>query len=111
RTGADFDEFIVTAICLAAIVVIMQATRVRRLPMPTSFVMAVGGLTYPLYLLHQQIGYVVFNLFSPTTQSKVSVAGIVLVLVLASWAIWRFGEQSWQRWTKHRLTAFAARFR
>ncbi len=38
--------------------------KVRRLPIPAGVIVAIGGLTYPLYLLHQHIGYMLLNTFA-----------------------------------------------
>jgi len=48
-----------------------------------------GGLTYPLYLLHQNIGYAVFANFG-TEQNRWLVAfGLLIALLLVSWVIAR----------------------
>lgn len=46
RFGVIFDGWIVATICLAAILVVMFAVRVRRVPLPPSLILAIGGLTY-----------------------------------------------------------------
>jgi peptidoglycan/LPS O-acetylase OafA/YrhL len=95
----EFNDWIVGTICLASIVVILAATRIRRVPLPAAVVAAAGGITYPLYLLHQQLGYV-------TVASLSSVPGVLLVLtvltgiVVLSWVVWRYFETSAQRLTK-----------
>ena len=38
---------------------------IRHLPLPKNVVIAVGGMTYPLYLLHQKIGYDAFYRIGP----------------------------------------------
>ena len=35
------------------------------MPLPAALMLAVGGLTYPLYLLHMQFGYVLFDRQAP----------------------------------------------
>jgi peptidoglycan/LPS O-acetylase OafA/YrhL len=76
----------VATICLASILEIVWATRIRRLPLPDGVVIAIGGMTYPLYLLHQQIGYVAFNRIGPVAHPAVLVALIVLAITLLAWA-------------------------
>jgi peptidoglycan/LPS O-acetylase OafA/YrhL len=60
------------------------------LPMRPSLAIALGGLTYPLYLLHQNIGYAVFSRFGTTDNrwwlAFILVAGLVfLSFVIATW--------------------------
>jgi peptidoglycan/LPS O-acetylase OafA/YrhL len=109
-TGATFDEWIVVTICLLSVAVIFLASRVRRIPIPASFLIGIGGLTYPLYLLHMQTGYVVFSASAASMQSPMYVAVIVSGISLLSWAVWRYVERPAQRWTKNVLTNCAVRF-
>jgi len=65
HTGQAFDDWTVATICLVSILLIIWATRIRHLPISTGTLIAMGGMTYPLYLLHQQIGYDVINRVGP----------------------------------------------
>lgn len=67
------------------------------LPISSSVAIALGGLTYPLYLLHQNIGYAVFARFAPDYGRWL--VGLVLVvgLLLASWLIATFFEPAARR--------------
>jgi len=60
-----FDDWIVASVCVVSILLIIAATRIRRLPINSSLVFAIGGVTYPLYLLHQQLGYTILEWISP----------------------------------------------
>jgi peptidoglycan/LPS O-acetylase OafA/YrhL len=86
QTGAAFDDTVVGAITMMAIFVIMIATRIKRLP---AFTLAIGGLTYPLYLLHQMMGYVAFQ---HVGTSATAVGLVVTAIVALSWVIWRYIE-------------------
>jgi peptidoglycan/LPS O-acetylase OafA/YrhL len=109
HTGNSFDDWIVAAICLISIWIVFKATRIRSLPIPASVVLACGGLTYPLYLLHQQLGYVIFERAGAAAPRAVLVAAIVLGIALLSWAMWRYLERPMQRWVKQALSRCAAR--
>jgi peptidoglycan/LPS O-acetylase OafA/YrhL len=111
RTGSEFDDWIVATICLASIVVIIWATRIKKLPLHSGLVLAAGGLTYPLYLLHQYLGYVVLNRIGPLEHPTVLVALILLAIAILSWAMWRYVERPSQRFTKQALTGFANHLR
>jgi peptidoglycan/LPS O-acetylase OafA/YrhL len=109
RTDNLFNNWVVAAVYLASVVVILWATRIRHIPLRPGLVIAVGGLTYPFYLLHQQIGYVALHWIGPTEHWKAHVVLVVLILGLGSWATWRFVERPLQRLTKQCLTGLAKR--
>jgi peptidoglycan/LPS O-acetylase OafA/YrhL len=75
---------------------------------PAGFLLAVGGLTYPMYLLHLQFGYVLFVRQAPSA-AVLSVVSIVSGMILLAWAAWRFFEKPAQRWTKDFLTSHPIR--
>lgn len=65
-------------------------------------------MTYPLYLLHMQLGYVVFEHQAPVDAVPLVVT-IVAVVTLLAWAVWRYVEPPAQRWTREFLTRHAVR--
>jgi peptidoglycan/LPS O-acetylase OafA/YrhL len=108
HTGGVFDDWIVAAICLASVAIIFLAIHVRRMPLPTGMVLAIGGLTYPLYLLHMQLGYVLYYRLAPAG-AVAPVVAIIVAMMLLSWAVWRYVERPVQRWTREFLTGHATR--
>lgn len=48
---------------------------------------AIGALTYPLYLLHQYIGFMIFNAAYPAVNSHVLLWGVILLILCAAYAI------------------------
>jgi peptidoglycan/LPS O-acetylase OafA/YrhL len=106
HAGSSFDPRIVVAICLVSIGTIFLATRIRRLPLPAGLVLALGGLTYPFYLLHMQMGYVLYMAAPGNAEWEIPV--VVTTIAIFSWAIWRFVERPAQRWTRAVLTGGAS---
>jgi peptidoglycan/LPS O-acetylase OafA/YrhL len=98
-----FDDWVIGTICLGSILLIIAATRIRRLPIRSSVVFAIGGVTYPLYLLHQQLGYTILEWIGPTAHPRGLVAIILLAMMVLAWATWRFVERPGQRLTKQFL--------
>jgi peptidoglycan/LPS O-acetylase OafA/YrhL len=109
QTGMAFDDWVVAAICLGSIWTIIKATQIRSLPIPPSAVIAIGGLTYPLYLLHQKLGYVIFVWLRPGAHPTMLAATVVLAIILLSWLLWCTFERAAQPWTKRMLTHCASR--
>jgi peptidoglycan/LPS O-acetylase OafA/YrhL len=109
-TGGTFDQSIVVTICLVSVAMIFLATRLRRVPLPTGLLIGAGGLTYPLYLLHMQMGYVLFPADALAAGAPVQVTAIVAGISCLAWGVWRYIERPAQRWTKNSLTHYAAQF-
>jgi peptidoglycan/LPS O-acetylase OafA/YrhL len=75
--------------------------------LPAKIVLAVGGITYPLYLLHMQLGYVIFMASAPERNVEAVVCAIVSGASLLSFVVWRFAEIPARRWLKASLTVIA----
>ncbi|MGK6313424.1 acyltransferase family protein [Neorhizobium sp. DT-125] len=73
----------------AALVVMTLAALAPSLRIRPAVAIGLGGLTYPLYLLHQNIGYAVFAHFG-TEQNRWLVALVLIaILLFVSWVIAR----------------------
>jgi peptidoglycan/LPS O-acetylase OafA/YrhL len=107
HTHGSFDPRIVAAICVVSLGLVLLATRIKRVPLPAKIVLAAGGITYPLYLLHMQFGYVMFMASAPERNVEVVACAIVSGVCLLSFVVWRFAEIPAQRWLKACLNAIA----
>jgi peptidoglycan/LPS O-acetylase OafA/YrhL len=105
--GIAFDDLIVAGLCLGAIAAVAVGARIRRLPLHSGFILAVGGLTYPLYLLHQHIGYIALNRLERFASPALLVAALTFALLVGSWLLWHYLERPAQRLAKGSLTALA----
>ncbi|MGX5847849.1 acyltransferase family protein [Mesorhizobium sp. PL10] len=94
---------------------LIGAILLRSYVVPSALTLALGGLTYPLYLLHQKIGYIAINAAAPWTGKWAAALGCVALMVLMSWAIWKYFERPAQReakaWIGRGLDTALARFR
>jgi peptidoglycan/LPS O-acetylase OafA/YrhL len=109
HTGGNFDERVVATICLASIAVVFLATRIPKLPLSAGLIAAAGGVTYPLYLLHMQMGYTIFAAINPVRNFEMWTAAIISVMIILAWATWRVVETPAHRWTKNKMMAGATR--
>jgi peptidoglycan/LPS O-acetylase OafA/YrhL len=109
HTGNSFDPIVVAAICVVSLGIVFLATRIKSIPLPTDFTVAAGGITYPLYLLHLQLGYVIFLSASSDRNPALWTVIVVTAMVLLAWLVWRVLERPVHRLTKDSLTAFASR--
>ena len=108
HTHGSFDPRVVTVICIVSLGIVFAAIRVKSVPLPDSLVRAIGGITYPLYLLHLQLGYVILLLITPTPDT-LSTALVVACMVLLAWFVWRFLEGPAHYRVKEQLTMLASR--
>ncbi|MEJ8836227.1 hypothetical protein [Ramlibacter sp. AN1133] len=84
RDGVTFSPTVV-ATCIAAffglmLLVALRATR----PLARGKWLALGALTYPLYLLHQAIGLALFKTFGP---GQLIFWGVIVMMILAAWLV------------------------
>lgn len=64
-----------------------------------------GAISYPLYLLHQNIGYLVFNRLYPALNAHVLLWGTIIVVVGAAYAVHAVVERRLASRMKTALTA------
>jgi peptidoglycan/LPS O-acetylase OafA/YrhL len=107
--GVTLSDPVLAAIAVGSVVLVGLGALPRRLPLPSALVIALGGLTYPLYLLHQHIGYIILNRLDGIAAPGTLVAGVIVIMLVISWTIWRFAELPAQRFTKRALAAMANR--
>jgi peptidoglycan/LPS O-acetylase OafA/YrhL len=103
----SFDPRMIAAICIVSLVIVFLATRIKRVPLPATIVLTAGGITYPLYLLHMQLGYVIFTELAPERHVEAVICAIVFGAFVLAYAVWRFAEIPAHRWLKTRMTAIA----
>ncbi len=100
----EFNNWVVAGLCVASIAAVALAMNVRRLPLPAGLVLAIGGLTYPLYLLHQHIGYMLLNAFERWASAPVLITATAVAMIVISFLIWWLFEKPAQRWCRRTLT-------
>ncbi|MFC4122540.1 acyltransferase family protein [Nonomuraea zeae] len=93
RYGVSYSAAVVTAVVVAAFLVMtlvaLRATRVLARP----WLVTAGALTYPLYLLHAHIGFVVFDRVGAVVDKYVLLAALILVMLGAAYLVHRFVER------------------
>lgn len=109
HANANYDPSVVAAITIISLGLVFLGTRIKRFPFPTRLVLAVGGMTYPLYLLHMQMGYVFLTAWSPKEDVALIVSAIVAGAFTLAYLVWLLFDQPAHAWTKARLSDVAAR--
>lgn len=63
-----------------------------------------GALTYPLYLIHQYIGYMLINLLAPYMNKYVVLVVVILTMYTSAYLIHKYIEKEYSRSFKRFLT-------
>ena len=71
----------------------------------TPLVLALGGITYPLYLLHQNAGFVTLGRLEPLIGRWPALVVVVIAVAALAWAVWRFAEPAGRAIMKPALAA------
>jgi peptidoglycan/LPS O-acetylase OafA/YrhL len=102
--GTSYSDMVVALSCLVIVAIIAVAIRIRQTFLPQWIMLALGGLSYPLYLLHQHIGYVILNNFAAAATPNAMIVATVLLLICISYLFWRFIDRPAQHMVKSVLT-------
>ncbi|MNJ98031.1 Acyltransferase family protein [compost metagenome] len=68
--------------------------------------MKLGILTYPLYLIHQNIGYIIFNNFSHILNKYVLLVIIIFIMFISAYLINILIEVPFSKYINNKLTKF-----
>lgn len=82
--NTDMNEIVVAAIIAAYFVVMLLIANRRTGRFGRRRWMTAGALTYPLYLIHQNIGYMAFNIAYPTLNPHLVFWGTLALVLLLS---------------------------
>jgi peptidoglycan/LPS O-acetylase OafA/YrhL len=90
HAGGSFDPEVVATICIVSLAIVFLATRIKHVPLPAGVLLTAGGITYPLYLLHMLLGYVIFIALAPERHVEAVICAIVFGAFALAYAVWRF---------------------
>lgn len=84
----DYEPIaIVALVSLFVVVMILVSMRLTATIAGYAWIVKVGTLTYPLYLIHQNLGYMIFNSLGHLIDRHILLAGILLLMLLAARAM------------------------
>lgn len=107
KNRTDLNEYVIAGIVIAMFVAFLLIALKQTGGLARTKWVALGALTYPLYLIHQNIGYMIFNLGYPALNPHLLVWGTIALLLVCAHLIDRLVEQ---RFTKQFKTALEAGF-
>lgn len=93
-------ERVISAAAVADIVGVVLAVALGRLTAPKApWVLTAGAITYPLYLIHNRAGNAMIDAM-PWLPDWLAVLLVIAVMLLASYAIYRFAERPLGNWIR-----------
>ncbi|MCS6896816.1 MAG: acyltransferase [Nitrospira sp.] len=93
--NTTFDPYIVIGIVTSFFVVITLIAVRRTEFMRCERWLLLGSISYPLYLLHQNIGYMVFNVAYPAVNVHILFWGTIVAAIVCAYAVHILIEKRW----------------
>jgi len=106
---SDFSPYISSAVIFCCFAVFLMISLGMTSKLNSQKLIKLGVLTYPLYLIHQNIGFILFQEFGSSVNRYVLLIGLVFIMLLASWLIHILIEQSLGRWMNNQLKVIWAK--
>lgn len=87
KYATDYDPLIICALVVLFFLIFLLIATNRMSALQRWNWTALGVLTYPLYLLHQMIGFMIFNIAYPAIDPHLLLWGTVAFMIGISWLI------------------------
>lgn len=101
------SDFTSIALLLAGLAALVWAVEVKAPLLPLSVLAWAGGISYPLYLLHEGLGQVAFVRLRQQVDGVILFGTTVLAVVLLASAVWWWFDRHAVPWTRHKLAGLA----
>jgi peptidoglycan/LPS O-acetylase OafA/YrhL len=105
---AEYSGMLTAASVCAMFALFIAATSAAPTRLPVRLLSAAGAVTYPLYLLHQHIGYIAFTRLRGMVSDAALFAIVLAGLVLAAAAVRVCVDRPMSKRLRAKLTALAA---
>ncbi len=86
------DPRVMIGLTVLTIGLVAVAVRIKHIPLPGKVLMAIGGFTYPLYLLHQHAGFIAFNRLGQYIPAYILIPATIAVMIGIALAVARYIE-------------------
>jgi peptidoglycan/LPS O-acetylase OafA/YrhL len=93
---------LVTVIYIVFFVIATRRVAIKR----SAFLTIVGGMTYPLYLLHTRIGHTIYDCFSRYMNKYITLIIVLFIIIQLSYAVYALAEKNAGKLKKSLMTAF-----
>ncbi|GEC10356.1 acyltransferase [Streptomyces spinoverrucosus] len=107
RYGDAFSPTVVSAVITAIFLIMVGVALGWTHRLGRSWFVEIGALTYPLYLLHAYIGFILFNQLQGTAEPHILLAAVCIIMIASAYAVHRWIEKP-IAWALNRVLARAA---
>jgi peptidoglycan/LPS O-acetylase OafA/YrhL len=107
KYDTEFSGAAVALLVPGIFILFYAATALSPSRMPLGLLSALGAVTYPLYLLHQHIGYIAFARLRGSMGDEALLAAVTAGLLATAFAVWICVDRPMQSALRLRLTAGA----
>ncbi len=94
---ADFGNYIVAGLVSAFFVLIFLVSIKRTGFLGRREWVSIGALTYPLYLIHQHVGFMIFNFAYPIVNRHILLLGTITIIIVSAYLVSEKVEQRYSR--------------
>ena len=112
KYNSTFNIYVIASI-IASFYLLFFAIATKKISIKqSSKITLMGALTYPLYLAHQNIGFIIFNLLDGTLNKYLILGLTTIFMLLVAYLVHKYVEAPFASWLKHqlnRLVNFASR--
>lgn len=105
-----FSPLVTSLLILAFFVIFLLIALGKTQFFSSPHLVKLGILTYPLYLIHQNIGFIIFHEVGDSVNRYVLLAALVLIMMMAAWLIHKLIEQPLGKWMDKLLKQLWGRF-
>jgi peptidoglycan/LPS O-acetylase OafA/YrhL len=107
RYDTMFSGAVAALLVLGIYTLFYAATSPSLTRIPSGLLSKAGAVTYPLYLLHQHVGYIAFSRLYGVVSDGALLVFVMTVLLAMAVAIWFFVDRPVSRALRSRLTGLA----
>lgn len=108
--NVEFDPYIACGIIVLFYLLILLVACNKLKHINSSKFIKIGMLTYPLYLLHQKIGYIIFDNLGNDTNKYVVVIATTLFMIFLSFILSEFYEPRVSGYLKSKLRQLSSKY-
>lgn len=100
--GVDFSAIAIVCINLAFLLLFCGTIWWQQHPLRKAGFIVLGGISYPLYIIHQNIGFIVLNAYGDAVPHLVLISGLTLIMIAVAYGVYRFWERPLQKLIAHK---------
>ena len=105
-----FSSYVIVGIILMFYSLMLLVSCNKLNSINSSKLIKYGMLTYPLYLIHQNIGFIIFNSLENYTNKYVLLISMIILMIFSSFILSNFYEPKLSNYLKSKLKILAAKY-